>query len=209
MATGRTVRPPLFPSIEGMGLVCYDHGVIECGETSRMMPVARAVRKVLQSQALRYTALALVLPTLLVAPGRAGVLLLHRHCEDSSTHIHRLHHTDLDTWRDAHAQQHPCEGPDHSEQHEPEAAIGDADCDHDTPILVLPLSSEQLSRPLRLGSSVTLKLSLMMCAAVVVLPSAPDDALSGGIPPPDMPRADLASLSATAALLQRNHALLL
>ena len=174
-----------------------------------MRPVARTIRKVLQSQVLRCTALALVLPTLLVAPGQAGVLLLHRHCEDSSTHFHRSHHTDLDAWRDDHAQQHPCEGPGHSEQHEPEGAIGDTDCDHDTPILVLPLSSEQLSRPLRLGNSVTLSLSLTMCAAVAALPSAPDDALSGGLPPPNMPRADLATLSATAALLQRNHALLL
>ena len=179
------------------------------GEILRMMPVARTIRKVLQSQALRCTALALMLPTLLVAPGQAGVLLLHRHCEDSSTHFHRSHHTDLDAWRDDHARQHPCEGPGHSEPHELEAVLGDADCDHDTPILVLLLNNEQLTRPLRSGSSVTLSLSLTACAAAAVLPPAPEDALTGGPPPPNMPRADLATLGATAALLQRNHALLL
>lgn len=173
-----------------------------------MVLIDRAARKVLQSQALRYTALALVLPTLLVAPGQAGMLLLHRHC-DESTHFHRFHHADLNDWRDDHARQHPCERPGHRESHEPDAAAGDANCDHDTPILVLPLTKEYLSGPLRLGNSGTLGQTLAVSAAVAILPVLPEHGLTSGPPPPNIPRADLATLDAIAALLLRNHALLL
>ena len=171
-----------------------------------VVPIGRTARKVFQSQALRYTALALVLPTLLVAPGQAGMLLLHRHC-DESTHFHRFDHTDPHAWRDDHARQHPCEGPGHHDSHEPELAAGDADCDHDTPLLVL--TKEDLSRPLRSSDLGTLGQALAASTAVAVLPAAPGQDLTSGPPPPNIPRADLATLDTTAALLLRNHALLL
>jgi hypothetical protein len=172
------------------------------------MPMARTVRKVFQSQALRDIALALILPTLVVAPGQAGVLLLHRHCDDSSTHFHRSHHADLDAWRRDHAGQHPCEGSGHSAPHESDAIVGDAECNHDTPILVLPLTNRLLSRPVGSCGSATLGLSLSVSATLAALPTAPKDALSGEPPPPSFLRPDLATLDATAALLLRNHALL-
>ena len=173
-----------------------------------MVRIGPTIRRVFQSQALRYTVLALALPTLLVAPGHAEMLLLHGHC-DESTHFHRIARADLDEWHDDHAKQHPCEGPAYAESHEAEAAWAEADCDHETPILVLPLTKEHLSRPLRPSGSGSLGLNLTMSAAAAVLLAAPEDALTGGPPAATIPRADLATLGATATLLLRNHALLL
>jgi hypothetical protein len=176
-----------------------------CWNTAAL-PIGRTARKVLQSQTLRYKALALVLPTLLVAPGHAGMLLLHEHC-DESTHFHRFDHAAPNAWRDDHARQHPCEGPGRRDSHEPEAAVGDADCDHDTPFLVL--AKEHLSRPLRSRDSDLHGQTLAASTAIAVFPAAPEQDLTSGPPPPSISRTDLLNLDATAALLLRNHALLL
>ncbi len=173
------------------------HSVVAIGPTTR---------KVFQSQALRYTALALVLPSLLAAPGQAGILVLHRH-RDEPTHFHRSGHAHLDAWRDDHARQHSCEEPGHQDSHEPDAAADRADCDHGAPILVL--TKEHLRRPLRSSDYGTPGQARPTSTAVAVLSAGREHDLMGGLPPPNVPRVDLAPLNATAALLLRNHALLL
>jgi hypothetical protein len=141
-----------------------------------------------------------------MAQGQAGMLLLHWHC-DESTHLHRFDHSDLNAWHHDHARQHPSEGPGHRYGHQPEVAVGHADCDHGTPILVL--ANEPLSRPLRSSDLGMLGQALAASTIAVGLFAAPEQDATNGRPPPNIPRADLATLDATAALLLRHHALLL
>ncbi len=74
-----------------------------------MVPIRRTARKVLQSQALRYAALVLLLPTLLLTPGPAETLLLHSHC-DESHHLHVLNGIEITAWTNVHAGEHHCAG---------------------------------------------------------------------------------------------------
>ncbi len=222
---GRKGSPALFPrgsltsaaataAVEADRPIHYDPGSVECGEVSPVALTGRTVRRMFQSQALRLAMLTLVLPTLLAAPAQAGMLLLHRHC-DESTHFHRFHYADGDAWRDDHAEQHPCDGaghhhgdhPGHHEPDDPGAAAVDGDCEHDTPILVL--TKEHLNRPVRAGGSATISSTCAMLPAVAGLLAATEHDMIGVPPPTGSPHAGPAKQDATAALLMRNHALLL
>jgi hypothetical protein len=75
------------------------------------------------------------------------------------------------------------------------------------PILVL--TKEPLILPLRSSTPRVLGQTRAAPVVIAVLPLQPQHDLTSGPPPPKIPRASLGTLDATAALLLRNHALLL
>jgi hypothetical protein len=132
------------------------------------------------------------------------LILLHEHCDDD-LHVHVSDHNDLDSWRTEHARHDHCEGHDE--------ALGSADhnaadtcCTHDDPIVILV--AIDLTAPSRTGAAKNLP--RYPAASVATFPTA---VLPTGIEQrarsPGFWRADIGARSAVAAILLRNHALLL
>ena len=98
---------------------------------------SKANRGFLRSQVLRASVLALTLPTFLIAPIQAEVLLLHSDC-DGSAHLHTLAAADLSEWQFEHPRHNPCCDSGHDERDAVAEVLDPATrCDHDEPIVVL------------------------------------------------------------------------
>jgi len=147
---------------------------------------------------------ALVVVSLLRPAGAGGLILLHEHCDDD-LHVHVSDHNDLDSWRTEHARHDPCAGHD-ERPWSADLDAADACCAHDDPIVILV--AIDLTAPSRTGA--VKNLSRYPVASVATFPTG---ALPTGIEPRARStgrwRANLGARSAVAAILLRNHALLL
>ena len=183
-----------------------DLGALEQGAT--VFPITRTGRKYVRSHAVRCAVVALVLPAFLIAPGQAGALLLHHH-DDESTHVHHFHHGDSDGWHRDHARQHLAGETGHENADESSVIMVGATRNSHAPSIVLPLTREQLGRPARPDNASTTRHIVTMRLAVEIPSALTPDTQSGELLPAHTLRADLPTLDATAALLLRNHTLLL
>jgi hypothetical protein len=141
--------------------------------------------------------------SLLRPAGASGLILLHQHC-DVDLHVHVPDLSDLDSWRTEHVRHDSCEDSDGAPG---SAQIDTADCcAHDVPIIYLV--AFDLTAPSRTGAAKNLSLSPVPSVAAAPAPTRPPGidlrARSLG-----RVRPDLGARSAVAALLLRNHALLL
>jgi hypothetical protein len=167
---------------------------------------AKTKRTDLLSRLLGAGLLASVLPTLLLTPLQAEVILLHSDC-DGGTHAHRFDAASLDDWQARHARENPCCEP--GEAGAAAGAQGNAvtDCDHNQPSVIIakgpflairagqPISAHLTKAPHLAGPAVVSCDPLVACGTCM-----PTSSAAG---PPHAPG------DGTATILLRNHALLL
>jgi len=104
-------------------------------EGARVRSVTRTIQVGLTSRALGTCALGAVLPTLLLTPFQAGVILLHSHCA-GETHVHRLGSADFRGWQGGHTEESSCcDSGAGGVGAKP--AVPAADCDHNQPGIVI------------------------------------------------------------------------
>jgi hypothetical protein len=167
---------------------------------------ARTNRSDLLRRLLGAGLLASVLPTLLLTPLQAEVILLHSDCE-RGTHAHRLDAVDLENWQAQHAREDPCCGSGEEEGVAGAHGSAAADCDHNQPPVIIAKgpflairagqpASAHLPRALHaVGPAVVGCDPVVACATRIPVSSAAG--------PPRAPD------DGTAMILSRNHALLL
>jgi len=145
----------------------------------------------------------LVFVSLLRLPAVGGLVLLHEHCEDE-VHVHVSNHQSLEDWRRDHALSHPCEAE--RDDHHQDTVGQSSLCGHDDPIVML--MATDLATPHRRGAARHLSLQPAACVS-----TPPAEASRPGMehraPSQGRWRVDIDARSTVAAILMRNHALLL
>ncbi len=161
------------------------------------------MRTSLVSRILGVGVLASVLPTLLLTPLHAEVILFHSDC-DGGTHAHRLDAPDLNDWRAQHDRENPfCESG------EADGGAGGAPpyCDHNQPLVIIAKGPFLATRA---GHASTAHVSKALHPAGPAVVSC-DPLVGSGTHFPDFSAAGppRAPRDGTATILSRNHALLL
>ncbi len=166
----------------------------------------RTNRPELLSRLLGAGLLASVLPTLLLTPLQAEVILLHSDCE-GGTHAHRFDAINLDDWQAQHAREYPCCDPGEIEDAGDTVGIPGADCDHNAPPIIIAKGPFLATRA---GSAPSTHVAKALHLAVPAVVTCDPLVVHGThIPHSDATGPARAPGDGTATILSRNHALLL
>ena len=172
-----------------------------------MRLIARTMRVAPTTRLLRVGVLTSVLPTLLLTPLRAEVILLHSHC-DGETHVHRLDAANLRDWQVRRAPETRCCDSGAAERANATVGAPDARCDHGQPAIVIAIGPFQATRAWHVAAAqVAAKILPSATPAVASADPRIGQKTSGSRSP--APHLAHARRDATATLLSRNHALLL
>ncbi len=171
-----------------------------------MRLISRTMRATLTPRVLGASALAAVLPTLLLTPLQAEVILLHSDCE-GGTHAHRFDVANLQDWRVHHDRENPCCGPGETDGTDVAGVAPLSDCDHNQPPVIIARGP---FLAVRAGQAPTIDPpkalhpagpAVVSCAPLVGYGSLNTSFVAAGSP--------RAPRDGTAMILSRNHALLL
>lgn len=168
--------------------------------------IAKTLRAPLASRVLGAGVLAAVLPTLLLTPLHAEVILLHSDC-DGGTHAHRFDAANLQDWQAQHARENACCGPEEASSGAVTGETSPSNCDHNQPPIIIAKGPLVVTRA---GHAPTVHLSTSLHAAgpavvpwALLIGCGTHVASFGAAGPPRAPG------DGTETVLSRNHALLL
>ncbi len=163
------------------------------------------MRVFLTSRVLRLALLASILPTLLLTPLQADIILLHSHCV-GGTHAHRLDAADLSDWRVYHPREASCCDSGEGGGHDVTTGAPARDCDHNEPAIMIAMGPFLATRASQVSAAHVTK--TVHSAVIGVPPGQLVIAEGRNHYLLDTPGPMHAPGNGTAEVLARNHALL-